>query len=68
MHTRNPESPSGRPVTEAPGTLERSSPEMKESSIEYVGRSEPKIPLPVLFLGFAAAAAIIIAFLHFSRP
>ncbi len=41
---------------------------MKESSIEYVGRSEPKVPLPILLLGFAAVAAAIIAFIHFSKP
>jgi uncharacterized integral membrane protein len=40
---------------------------MKESSIEYVGRKESRVPLPMLFLGFAAMAAVIIAFVHFSR-
>ena len=41
---------------------------MKESSIEYVGKKKPRAPLPILFLGFVAVAAAIIAFLHFSRP
>ena len=40
---------------------------MKESSIEYVGRKESRVPLPMLFLGFVAMAAVIIAFVHFSR-
>jgi hypothetical protein len=41
---------------------------MRESSIEYVGRREARVPLPILLLGFVAVAAAIIAFLHFSRP
>jgi len=41
---------------------------MKEGRIEYAGKREPRVPLPILFLGFVAVAAAIIAFLHFSRP
>ncbi len=41
---------------------------MKERSIDYVGKRETRVPLPILFLGFVAVAAAIIALLHFSRP
>jgi hypothetical protein len=45
----------------------RSAPEPRESSIEYVGRKEARIPLPVLFIAAVALAGTIIAFIHFSR-
>jgi hypothetical protein len=41
---------------------------MKECRIEYVGKREARVPLPILFLGFVAVAAAIIACLHFSQP
>ena len=67
MPTGNPIPPSNRPAAEPLGFRGGSGPDMKESSIEYVGRKESRVPLPMLFLGFAAVAAVIIAFVHFSR-
>jgi hypothetical protein len=65
---RNPEPPSSTPVTESLRPRGGIIPEMKEGGIEYVGRREPRVPLPILLLGLVAVAAAIIAFLHFSRP
>jgi hypothetical protein len=68
MPARNPYPPSDKPVTESPGPRGKNSPAIEESSIEYVGRREPRVPLPVVFFGLVAVAAAIVAFLHFSQP
>jgi hypothetical protein len=68
MPTRTPEPTSNRPVIDSLGPQGGSSPKREESSIEYVRKREPRVPLPILFLGFVAIAAAIIAFLYFSRP
>ena len=67
MLARNPEAPSNEPVTESLKPRVESSPEARESSSEFVGKREPRVPLPILSLGFAAVAAAIAAFLHLSR-
>jgi hypothetical protein len=53
-------------ATNHPDTPSRS-PSAPSSSIHYVGRKEPRIPVPVLLVGLAAVAAAVIAFLHFAR-
>lgn len=68
MPTRNPTPLSNRPASESLEAQGKGIPETRESSIEYVGRKEPRVPLPILFLGFAAIAAAIIAFVRLSRP
>lgn len=68
MPTREPEPSSNRPVTEPLRPRGGSSPVTRESSIEYIGRKEPRVPVPILLLGSVALAAAIVAFLHFSRP
>ena len=67
MPTGNPIPPSNRPATEPLGFRGGSGPDMKESSIQYVGKKESRVPLPMLFLGFVAVAAVIIAFVHFAH-
>jgi hypothetical protein len=68
MSAKNHEPPSNGSVTESLTPRGGGSTEMRESSIEYVGRKEPQVSVPIILLSIAAVAGAIAAFLHFSRP
>jgi len=67
MPTSNPDSPSNAPAAEPPRPRGKSCSETGASSIQYIGRKEPQVPVPVVLLGLVAVAGAIIAFLHYFR-
>ena len=67
MPTTNPDSQSNAPAAEPPRPRGKTHSEMGASSIQYVGRREPQVPVPVLLMGLVALAGAIIAFLHYFR-
>jgi hypothetical protein len=68
MPTRNSEPSPNSLATESLGTRGGNIPETGKSSIVYIGRKEPRVPVTILIIGFVAVAAAIAAFVHFSRP
>ncbi len=64
MHTIKSDPPPN-PTAEPLKFRERDRPKLGASTIQYVGRSEPRVPVPMVLAGIAALAAAIIAFLHF---
>jgi hypothetical protein len=64
MHTRKPDPPPNPPA-EPLKFREKDRARLGASTIKYVGRNEPSVPVPMALAGLAALAAAIIAFLHF---